>query len=373
MAESELAELEIKRGRGGIREIEFIVAALTILHGQNRPQLRRRSTLEGLRALAGEGILAAADARFLESAYRFSRRIEHALQCMEWRQTHVLPTDVLEQAALARRCGIGGDSPAEVAAAFESERHSMTGRVHRLFEELFRSETEKPLPEPTSPLRLLDRELPPAEAAALMARWRLRDPAVLDSLRRLARGSMTLFVSAEGQRRFEHLLPGLLESCARAPWPENALRHLEGFIQACGDPPGYYALLNENPPVLDLLARFLGTSSHLAQLLIGNPGWFEPLVAAETFEGTSEWLAQAAAELAARAGEDPLAGPKPDRRGEGPAQRLRTLRDLMVLGLLRIGVRYVLELASSEETARMLSQLADSCVAIATALSLIHI
>jgi len=352
--ESERAELEIKRGRGGIREIEFLVAALEILHGQNRPQLRQRSTLSAMQALAGENILATDDARFLESAYRFFRRIEHALQCMAWRQTDVLPTDPLELAALAQRCGIRRDSPQESAAAFESERHRMADRVHQLFEELFRGEAKRRAAEVSSPLRVLDSECPPGEASALLARWRLRDPAIVDSLRRLACGTAALFVSAQGQRRFEHLLPTLVESCRHAPWPDNAVRYFEAFIQTCGDAPGYYALLDESPPILDLLLRLLGTSSHLAQILIGNPGWFEPLVAPETFEGTAEWLSQTGTELA-------------NRCGENPAERLRQLREFMVLGSLRIGVRYVIGLASSAETARMLSALADSCIETATA------
>ncbi|KPL12026.1 hypothetical protein AMJ85_02250 [candidate division BRC1 bacterium SM23_51] len=368
VAISDHADREVKRGRGGIREIEFIVATLEILHGQDRPQVRERSTLAAINALAGERILTPEDARLLESAYRFFRQIEHALQCVAWRQTHVVPTDESEQAALAARCGIRPAksvaqasslcmSRAELAAHFEAERRRLADAVHRLFDEIFRATAHRAAGEVAeqgpSPLRLLDSDCSAEEAAALLARWRLRDPTIAESLRRLARGTPALFVSAEGQRRFERLLPAFLESCRRSPWPDNAVRHFEAFIGACGDAAGYYRLLDGNSSVLDLLVRLFGTSTQMAQRLIADPGLLESLVAAETFETPPKWLGQMRAELTACGTKDSDA-------------RLRALRDLSILGSLRVGVRYILGLASSSETAQTLSALADACVEAAT-------
>jgi len=353
VAESDVAEREIKRGRGGIREIEFVVAALEILHGESRPSLRKRSTLNAIEVLAREHILSPNDAHLLDSAYRFFRRIEHALQCMAWRQTHLLPTDENELAALAARCGMRGPSRAETVSRFEEQRNRAAHAVHGMFEEMFRVAVGEKALEPASLLRLLDGDRSSDEASAFLARWRLRDPAAVESLRRLARGSPTLHISAEGQRRFERLLPDFLELCSRMPWPENAIRNFEAFVQACGDASSYYALWDENRSVLDLLVKLFGTSNHLAQQLVGNVGWFEPLIAPETFEATPAWLGRAGADL-------------PSSCGHDSSDRLRALRDFASLASLRIGIRYILGLTSSSEMAQALSSLADICVEAAT-------
>ena len=353
VSNSDLAEREIKRGRGGIREIEFIVAALEIIYGENRPTVRQRSTLAAIEALASESILTPEEIRLLDSAYRFFRRIEHALQCMAWRQTHVLPTDEIEQAALAARCGIHGASRAETVARFAGERRRLAEAVHEMFHEMFHGAVEKEPIEAASPLRLLDGDCSADEATALLTRWRLRDPAIVESVRRLARGSPTLYISAEGQRRFEKLLPAFLESCSHAPWPENAIRHFETFAQTCGDASSYYTLWEENRSFLDLLIRLFGASGHLTQQLLGNFGWFEPLIAPETFEAAPRWLHQTGRDLASSCARE-------------PSDRLRALRDFALFGSLRIGVRYILGLTTSAEMARALSSLADTCVEAAT-------
>ncbi|MCX8038653.1 MAG: DUF294 nucleotidyltransferase-like domain-containing protein, partial [Candidatus Sumerlaeia bacterium] len=354
VAQSDTGYREIKRGRGGIREIEFIVAALEILHGQTRPHLRERSTLGALRALAAEGILSRDDAALLESAYRFFRRIEHALQCMAWQQTHLIPDDPAERAALAHRCGIRRATPSESAEAFVGEHQRLAEAVHALFEDLFHGDAGRIGRPPSALLRILDPDCSRAEAAGMLAGWRLRDPALVESLRRLARGSPTLFVSADGQRRFEHLLPALLEACRPVPWPDKAIHHLEGFIHACGDAGGYYRLFDENPPILSLLISLFGSSSQLAQTIIGNPGWFEPLIAPETFESPAAWLTQAGRQLVASA-------------GTNSAERLRAMRDLTTLASLRIVAQYIVGLAGASETAAMLSLLADLCIEAAAA------
>lgn len=350
---SDESDREIKRGRGGLREIEFIVATLQILHGETQPRLRVRSTLATLQALRDERILAPDDARRLESAYRFYRRAEHALQCMAWRQTHTIPAEEHERAALAVRCGLRGRSRTESAARFETARRRFAESVHRFFDEMFRTSTEESRGEDASPLRLLDTDCSPEEAAGLLAAWRFRDPAIVEPLRRVARGTANLFISPAGQRRFEEILPSFLESAGRVPWPEDAVRHFEAFVQACGNAAGYYQLLGENRSILDLLLRLFGTSGHLSRRLIANPGWFELLVRPETFEITPDQLREAGRELATRT----------DRSTDC---RLRALREYAFLNALRIGLHYILGLASARDTARTLSALADACIETAT-------
>ena len=98
--------IEVKRGRGGIRDVEFAVQLLQIVHGRRDPRLRTPNTLAALRALAVEGYVADADAEALADAYRFLRMVEHRLQIVRDLQTHDLPPDRHARTTLARSLGL---------------------------------------------------------------------------------------------------------------------------------------------------------------------------------------------------------------------------------------------------------------------------
>jgi len=87
------AGFDVKRGQGGIREIEFYVQSLQLLYGGRQPTIRCRATIKALTALAGAGLVKPDAAGKLSEAYRFWRRVEHALQARHGEQTHTLPTD----------------------------------------------------------------------------------------------------------------------------------------------------------------------------------------------------------------------------------------------------------------------------------------
>ncbi len=123
--------VEVKRGRGGIRDVEFAVQLLQIVHGRRDPRLRTPNTLAALTALAIEGYVADADAAALADAYRFLRRVEHRLQIVRDLQTHDLPPDRHARTTLARSL----DLPDADALAAEYER--TTGLVRSIHERLF--------------------------------------------------------------------------------------------------------------------------------------------------------------------------------------------------------------------------------------------
>ncbi len=123
-------EDDLKEGPGGIRDVEFLVQGLRLLHASAVPGLAAGGTLDGLAALAEAGVLGPGDAREMELDYLFFRRIEHFLQLYEDRQVHTLPRDPVELRALARRM-LGGGATAE---ALRSEIAVRTARVRRRFE-----------------------------------------------------------------------------------------------------------------------------------------------------------------------------------------------------------------------------------------------
>ncbi len=122
---------EIKNGPGGIRDIEFLVQGLQLIHSHRHPELICGNTLKALALLGEMEILKARDQRSLNEAYRFFRRIEHFLQLYEDRQIHTLPRDSAQLEALSQRCtGLSGDD-------FLKQLDSLSGMVLRLKEEYF--------------------------------------------------------------------------------------------------------------------------------------------------------------------------------------------------------------------------------------------
>src|SRR5690606_14822453 len=105
----------VKLGEGGIREIEFVVQLSQLVRGGRIPTLRVRGLLPALHAERDAGLLSADEAERLENAYRFLRRVEHALQYREDQQTHLLPQDAERRAELAHALGYAD------AASFERE------------------------------------------------------------------------------------------------------------------------------------------------------------------------------------------------------------------------------------------------------------
>src|SRR5439155_7158572 len=123
--------VELKRGRGGIRDVEFAVQLLQLVHGGRDERLREPNTLRALAVLADEGFVRRADADVLADSYRFLRRLEHRLQMVRDLQTHELPRDPAAQLTLARSMGLPD------AAALLDEYAKTTDVVRGLHERLF--------------------------------------------------------------------------------------------------------------------------------------------------------------------------------------------------------------------------------------------
>src|SRR4029453_11561754 len=125
------AGVEVKRGRGGIRDVEFAVQLLQIVHGRRDERLRVPNTLRALAVLAEEGYVGRDDAVALGRAYRFLRTLEHRLQIVRDLQTHELPADPVARTVLARSLGLGGED--ELLAEFERQTSLVRGVRERFF------------------------------------------------------------------------------------------------------------------------------------------------------------------------------------------------------------------------------------------------
>src|SRR3989442_697659 len=205
----------VKLGRGGIREIEFLVQALQLLYGGDDGWLRERTTLKALFRLTERGYLAPGLGHALSEAYVHLRTVEHRLQILHEFQTHTLPDDPDELGRLARRVGVGG-SPARAASEFVRRHRAVTTTVHRAFSEFF---AERPAPR--------SRRVRVPSLLALQATG-FRDPErARHNLRLILEGRPLVPYEAALGRAMERLLPNLLDAVWQSPDPDDALNQAE--------------------------------------------------------------------------------------------------------------------------------------------------
>ncbi len=248
----------VKLGRGGIREIEFLVQALQLLYGGDDPWLRERHTLKALFRLTERGYLAPALGRALSEAYVHLRTVEHRLQMLHEFQTHTLPADPAELGRLARRVGIPGP-PRRAARAFARRHRAVTAVVHRAFREFFAGR-----PEPPGRLRL-------PSVLALRATG-FRDPErARENLRLIVEGRPLVPYAAARRQALERLVPALLDAVWKTVDPDEALNQFERFLAAVGPRAGLVELLAGSPDVLLGLARLCAGGDLLTQILIVQP------------------------------------------------------------------------------------------------------
>jgi glutamate-ammonia-ligase adenylyltransferase len=252
------AASNVKLGRGGIREIEFLVQALQLLYGGDDPWLRERASLRAIFRLTERGYLAPALGRMLSDAYVYLRTVEHRLQILHELQTHTLPSDATALGLLARRVGMAG-RPRVAASAFRRRHRTVTADVHRAFEAFFRDVPEQPAR---------------VRVPSLMALGAtgFRDPErARQNLMLLLEGRPLVPYAAALRRAMERLFPIMLDALWKSPDPDEALNQFERFVAAVGPRAGYVELLASEPEVLAGLMRLCASGDLLTQLLITQP------------------------------------------------------------------------------------------------------
>jgi glutamate-ammonia-ligase adenylyltransferase len=247
---------EVKRGRGGLRDVEFAVQLLQIVHGRRDERLRDPSTLGALRALAAEGYIAERDAAALAGAYRFLRTLEHRLQIVRDLQTHELPTDQESRTTIARSLGLGG------ADALQAEYERRTALVRHLHERLF----YRPLLEAFSgqavPRPGVDR---PATEELLRGLGFRSPSSAYDVLADVVSSATRL------GKVLTHVWPVVAPSFALAADPDAALVRLSRVASAIGDDRTTADTVAADPTIAHRLASAVAVSSFATDLLAGDP------------------------------------------------------------------------------------------------------
>jgi glutamate-ammonia-ligase adenylyltransferase len=272
---------ELKLGPGGLRDIEFAVQLLQLVHGRADDTLRELGTLPALAALAAGGYVGRADAAAMAAAYRFLRGVEHLLQLRQLRRTHLLPEDPavlrdISRALRRMRLGPAGSSPVgppfagrratsvpvDPAAALMAELRLHAGQARQLHEKLF----YRPLLEAVARLPGEATRLTPKAARDRLEALGFADPG--GALRHIEALTSGVSRKAAMQRT---LLPLLLGWLADAPEPDAGLLAFRQVSEALGGSPWYLRLLRDNAVVAQRMARLLASSRYATGLLLRAP------------------------------------------------------------------------------------------------------
>jgi [glutamine synthetase] adenylyltransferase / [glutamine synthetase]-adenylyl-L-tyrosine phosphorylase len=263
LAKRHLSEREVKRGRGGIRDIEFAVQLLQLVHGRHDSGIRSPTTLTALTELTEAGYVSADDAASLAASYRFLRAVEHRLQLVDEQQTHALPTDHAALTRLARVMGYrdtaGSDAPAQLTADLRQHQAAVRSIYERLY---FRPLLEAFAVVPESGDGALSIDAAETRLAAFgfadVERTRV-------ALRELA-GGLT-----RSSRLMQQMLPLLLLWLSESPDPDLGLLGLRRLSSGEQRTTELVTAFRESPEVARRLSILLGTSRLFAQTFEHNP------------------------------------------------------------------------------------------------------
>ena len=311
---------DVKLGRGGIREIEFVVQTLQFIHGGRHAFLQETSTMKALRALAELELIPPKEVVDLDRAYRFLRQVEHRLQIEAEQQTHTVPRDPVALKRLAR--SLGFDSANEFSTALKKTMQN----VRSIFDRVISSA--------------------PAEGALPDLRLFKDEKSAVRSLEDLLKPTSASHVAPRTKQIFGKLRPILLAQMAKAADPDAVLNQFVRFVEAYGLRGLLFELLATNPTLLELMIKTLDASRFAGDLLIRRPQLVEEITRDKNFNQPRS-IAEHCARL--------------ESFGSS-ATNLDPVRAYRQRQLLRIIMRDVLGVAEASVIFAELSDLAESCL-----------
>jgi [glutamine synthetase] adenylyltransferase / [glutamine synthetase]-adenylyl-L-tyrosine phosphorylase len=332
-----LSDRELKRGRGGIRDVEFAVQLLQLVHGRADARVRSATTLEALAQLADGGYVDADDARQLRDAYAFLRTVEHRLQLRDEQQTHTVPADTAGRTLLARVLGYRDQPAVSALEAFEADQRRQQTVVRRIHERLFFAPILDTLAG-TGPLT------PEAAEERLTAFGFVDADHTRRALHELTQGL------TRTSRTLQQLLPVILDWLSAAPDPDLGLLQLRRLADGPTPATALATTFRDQPGAAERACRVLGSSRIIGDALLRQPEVVELL-------GDDDWLVRERRTDELRQAALATLGWRQDTTARRAGLRRFKRREL-----LRIAARDVLGLAPLDVTSRELAGLADACV-----------
>jgi len=332
---------DIKRGPGGIREIEFLVQSLQLIRGGREDALRERRLLPALAALIALGQIDATAGAALAAAYRHLRRLENRLQMLRDAQTHALPEDPLDRERIAR--GLGHAGWAGLYAELQHHRELVATE----FGELLAPRRRNLAPDAAASYW---RALPGAGDAAVLGALGFADAHSADqSLREFAQTAGVRALSDTTRARLDRVMPALLNAAGQSAQPDAALRRVLGLLQSILRRTSYLALLDEQPSALARLVHVLSRSALLAERLVAFPLLLDELLDTRIGGPLPDAAAMRSACLATLEIDDPEAG-------------LRELNERRLALSFRIALATLDARQPASASTRQLAELAEAVV-----------
>lgn len=326
---------DLKRSRGGIRDIEFAVQLLQLVHGQFDTDLRTGSTIEAISALQKHGYIEDSEGQQLADSYRFLREIEHRLQLWDLQQTHRLPDSPQMLERIGRSLGFTGNPAEELRARLHEVRSAARDLHERLY---FRPILDSLAGVPSA---RLDREGAELRLEALGFSDVVAAATAFEELTRgLSRRS----------RVMQQMLPLMLDWLSRSPDPDLGLAQLRLVLAHTPDHGALITLLQNNPLAGERLCLLLGTGKLLGELLDRIPE-FVPRLADERLIDDIRDLEESTDRLTG------LLDSRPD-----PDAKIGTIRRFARRRKLRIAARDIVAEAPVELTLESLSDTADASI-----------
>ena len=257
-------DLQIKLGPGGLRDIEFTVQLLQLVHGRTDESLRHRDTMSAINALSAGGYIGRSEANVFASNYRFLRLLEHRIQMSQMRRTHLMPTSETARRSLARSVNLK-DNAESLIARWESVKLEVRGLHQRLF--------YRPLLSAVAKLEDSTLELSTAQAQDRLAAIGFMDPK--GALTQIAALTSGLSRRASIQRQ---LLPVLLQWFSQGTDPDAALLAFRRLSEDLGESHWYLRMLRDSTGAAERMTQVLGNSKLATSLFERIPeaaAWFE--------------------------------------------------------------------------------------------------
>ncbi len=310
----------VKLGYGGIREIEFILQTMQLLHGSRNAFLQERNSLKTLDALKQLNILPPEEVRQLSDAYIFLRAVEHRLQIQNEQQTHTLPASPEEWTSIARTLGFREAGP------FAGVLYAHTSAVRAIFDRLLKDGNVRRL-EPNLSF------FTDSEGASR-------------SLKALRDGPSDVHVAPRTRRLFTKLEPELLAACAGAADPDSTLNRFVRFVDSYGIRGLLFETLLANPKLLELLVKLFDSSAIFSDVVIRRPRLIEEITRGQSLGKihSRDWFLEAL---------------KHNDEKLPPLEWVRAFRRSAVV---RILLRDILDIASSEDLQLEMTNLAEACL-----------
>ena len=346
----------VKTGYGGIRDIEFTIQFLQLLHGGAVSSVRSGNTIEAIRLLANAGCLNRQESDLLTQNYCWLRKLEHLLQIMFDLQTHTLPDNELESGKIALRMGYRDYFGISALQQFQTDLKEVTEVNNRILNHLLHSafgeeadhENQAADCSVNAVDLILQSGLSEESIEEVLKSYRFVDyKSAARNIESLASES-TLFLSSRRSRHFlASIIVELLEKIAQTPDPDATLVSLSSVADAIGGKAALWELFSFNSPSLEMFVRLCACSDYLCSIVRRNPGMIDELIDSLLMDRLPaiDWLRINLNELTS-----------------GASDKQLIVHSFKHVQHLRVGIRDIIARDPVQETHRALSDVAEVCV-----------